>query len=53
MTTTDYRSSLAVQASAEVIFSVLTTGIAAWWSIDYSGAAAKVNDGGAGSPYKA
>ena len=67
MTTTDYKSSLAVQAPPEAIFSALTTGIAAWWSEDYSGAAAKVNDeftvkfqgslqdllnGGIGSPYK-
>jgi uncharacterized protein YndB with AHSA1/START domain len=44
MTTTDYKSSMTVQASPEAIFSALTTGIAAWWSEDYSGAAAKVND---------
>ena len=44
MTTTDYRNSMAVQATPEVIFSALTTGIVEWWSENYSGAAAKVND---------
>lgn len=40
----DYKKSIIVSSSPEVVFAALTTGIASWWSEDYSGAAAKVND---------
>lgn len=44
MVGTDYKNSMAVSSTPDVVFSALTTGITAWWSDDYSGAAAKVND---------
>lgn len=44
MVGTDYKNSMAVNSTPGVVFSALTTGIPAWWSEDYSGAATKVND---------
>lgn len=44
MVATDYKYSMAVPATPEVVFAALTTGISAWWSEDYSGAAAKTGD---------
>ncbi|MRG45530.1 hypothetical protein GFS24_10415 [Chitinophaga sp. SYP-B3965] len=44
MVATDYKNSMAVSVTPDVVFSAITTGIQEWWSEDYSGTAAKVND---------